>query len=177
MRPRRPDSERSRRSIIASAAAALASLPHGAAALTPVSYTGGQYLQDFNFLPATPDTFGPFAGNGPFDLPNSIPEGWSFGRLAGTQDLQFVVGDGNSAALGLVISAGADGDLDRALATAGTTAAQPRFGLTLVNNTTQTFNQFTINFANEQWRAGGGTSGSSNTFAYATGASAIGVPG
>src|SRR5688572_5433932 len=141
-------------------------------AVTPVSFTGTPYAQDFNSLPSQPGAFGPFAGTGPFDLPNSTPEGWSFGQISGTQDLQFMVGDGSSTALGLVGSMGAAGDLDRALGSASTTAAVGRYGLTLVNNSTQTFNQFTIEFANEQWRAGGGTQGSSNTFAYAVGANA-----
>src|SRR5688572_24578748 len=144
-------------------------------AVTPVSFTGTPYAQDFNSLPSQPGAFGPFAGTGPFDLPNSTPEGWSFGQISGTQDLQFVVGDGTSTALGLVASMGAAGDLDRALGSASTTAAVVRYGLTLVNNSQQTFNQFTIQFANEQWRAGGGTQGSSNTFAYAVGANATDI--
>jgi autotransporter-associated beta strand protein len=147
----------------------------GAYAVTPVSFTGTPYNQDFNSLPSQPGAFGPFSGNGPFDLPNSTPEGWSFGRISGTQDLQFVVGDGSSTALGLVASMGATGDLDRALGSASTTAAVARYGLTLVNNSQETFNQFTIQFANEQWRAGGGTQGSSNRFEYAVGAAATDI--
>jgi autotransporter-associated beta strand protein len=166
------------RQAIASAVAAcgvLFAAPRAAHAVTPIAYSGGNYAEDFNSLPSTPGNLGTFAGNGPFDMPNGLPAGWSFGRLAGAQDLQFVVGNGNSAALGLVISAGLDNDPDRALASASTTPSQARFGLTLVNNTQQTLNQFTIQFANEQWRTGGGTSGSSNTFAYAVGANATDI--
>jgi autotransporter-associated beta strand protein len=158
-----------------SAGCAALVVSRGAYAVTPVSFTGTPYAEDFNALPSQPGAFGPFAGNGPFDLPNATPAGWSFGRISGTQDLQFVVGDGSSTALGLVASMGVAGDADRALGSASTTAAVARYGLTLVNNSQQTFNQFTIQFANEQWRAGGGTQGSSNTFAYAVGANATDI--
>jgi autotransporter-associated beta strand protein len=175
---RRGHAQRKTRAALASAISAcgalLATAP-AAHAVNPIAYTGGTYAEDFNALPSAPGNIGTFTGNGPFDMPNGIPQGWSFGRLAGAQDLQFVVGNGSSAALGLVISAGLDNDPDRALASASTTPSQARFGLTLVNNTQETFNQFTIQFANEQWRTGGGTSGSSNTFAYSTGTNAADI--
>jgi autotransporter-associated beta strand protein len=125
-------------------------------AAAPITYTGGDYTQNFDSLPNangnTPFTPTP----GPFDVPTAdggTLTGWTFARLAGTNtSINFQVDDGSSADKGQVTSVGTNGTTDRALSSVATTASTPNFGFQLINNSTDTYNSFTLTYTGEQWR-------------------------
>ena len=119
-------------------------------ASAPLAYSGGDYVQSFDSLSNLPgDTS--FPAPGPNDVPNLA--GWSFARLAGTNTtINFQVDDGSSTEKGQVGSWGISGSTDRALGSCATTPSTPNFGLQLTNNSTNTFNSFTLSYTGEQWR-------------------------
>jgi autotransporter-associated beta strand protein len=126
------------------------------AVAAPIAYTGGDYVQNFDSLSNTPGNT-PFSPTpGPFDVPTAdggTLTGWSFARLAGTNaSINFQVDDGSSVDKGQVTSVGASGSTDRALSSVATTASTPNFGFQLINNSTDTFNSFTLTYTGEQWR-------------------------
>src|SRR5688572_19469457 len=127
-------------------------------AAAPISYTGGDYGQNFDSLSnVNGDTaFSPTPG--PFDVPTAdggTLEGWSFARLAGTAtSINFQVNDGSSTQRGQVVSAGANDSTDRALSSVGTTASTPNFGFQITNNSSEIYNSFTLTYTGEQWRRG-----------------------
>jgi autotransporter-associated beta strand protein len=137
------------------AACALFTLARRAAA-APISYTGGDYIQGFNSLSNVNGNTPYSPTPGPFDVPTAdggTLTGWSFARLAGTNtSINFQVDDGSSVDKGQVTSAGANGSTDRALSSVATTASTPNFGFQITNNTTDTFNSFTLTYTGEQWR-------------------------
>jgi predicted extracellular nuclease len=126
-----------------------------------ISYTGGNYTQNFDTLPSA-GTF-TLSGAGPFAL-DSAPVsasglgGWNFAKVNGTgANALFNVGTGSSTT-GSVYSFGLAGSGERALGTLLSGTVGSAIGATLVNNTGATITQFTLSYTGEQWRYGG-TSG------------------
>lgn len=170
-------------------AVAIAAWTAGAAQAAPVSYAGGTYSQDFNGLPT--NTTNPFqlftntAVNGPFLASNitnaSNLTGWQFGNYGGSSpDSEFRSQDGSlsgSSGRG-VISYGTNGSTERALGALVTSNNIGQFGLTIINNTATTFDNFTLSYVGEQWRRGDITTPPNDklTFSYGLGG-AINVGG
>ncbi|MFN4244114.1 MAG: beta strand repeat-containing protein [Tepidisphaerales bacterium] len=185
-----------RAQVLCVAAAGVATAVVGVArgqVLTPVSYTGGTYSQNFDTLPAASPSgaFGNAAGasvtfttslNEPVALTNpaiyasSVTPpaeltGWGFARLGGTGsavNFRFDNGGNNS---GAVYSYGAQNSGDRALGSLASGTTIPRIGVVLINNTSTTFNGFTLGFAAEQWRSSTSTQNQLE-FGFAVGSSA-----
>src|SRR5262245_17559235 len=131
----------------------------------PVSYLGGTYTQDFNGLPMNPpnpNEILTLAGPGPHDLEGVLGgsgvTGWAGSNYLGSgsvteyraQDGTLAGGSGGRG----VVSFGAQNSTDRALGELPTSNQISRFGVSLVNNTSTTFTQFSLNFTGEQWRRG-----------------------
>ncbi len=141
-----------------------------------ISFTGAQYHQDFNSLPAI-GTF-TLTGAGPFDL-STAPihagglTGWQFGKLTGSgANAIFRVDDGGGN-VGSVYSYGhAAGDPDggdRALGSVASGGVVSAFGAVFVNDSTSTFKNVSISFTGEQWRT---TTATANTLAFSYGVGA-----
>jgi len=167
------------RKVLATAVAACALFAlAGRAASAPISYTGGDYVQNFDTLS---NVNGEAAFNptpGPFDVPTGdggTLTGWGFARLAGTNtSINFQVDDGSSAERGQMDSAGTNGSTDRALSSCATTGSTPNFGFRLTNNTTEIYNSFTLTYSGEQWRRGTAPANAGFlAFSYSTSASDI----
>src|SRR5258706_14128810 len=111
--------------VLASAVAACALFAVSRGAISaPISYSGGDYVQNFDSLPNTPNNtnFSSPPAPGPNDVPN-LP-GWSFARLAGTNaTINFQISDGSSVDKGQVGSHGSIDAIDRALGSVATTAS------------------------------------------------------
>ncbi len=155
---------------------------------TSVSYQGGAYSQDFNGLPAS-GTF-TFAQSGPFDLGGAATAtpsqgvnatglaGWSMAQYSGTttNTEKFLVDTGSGSSTGAVYSYGNfAGDTanagNLALGLVGTGANASEVGLTLVNNSAVTLNQFSLSYTGQQWLEN--KNPNTLTFGYAVGASNI----
>ena len=144
-----------------------------------ISFTGAQYIQDFNSLPST-GTF-ILSGNGPFDL-SVVPIhasgliGWQFGKLTGTgANALFRVddGDGNTGSIysyGLAPDEPNNGD--RALGSLASGGVVSAFGAVFINDSASTFRNVSISLIGEQWRT---TTAAANTltFSYGVGANDI----
>ena len=144
-----------------------------AGALTPISFTGSDYTENFDTLPNTGSPT--FAGAGPFDVPDASGgslAGWSFYKSGGSGANALFKIDNGSLTSGSVYSYGTTSATDRALGSlaSGTTAST--FGLTLTNDTASTLTSFTLTYTGEQWRRG---SAAANTlaFSFAQGATDI----
>ena len=150
-----------------------------------ISYTGGAYAQnfaysqDFNSLPATggtvvndPDLVGPALLPVTVVNPTGM-QGWSYARTFGSPT-RFIVNHGNINTPG-VYSYGTGESSDRALGVLASDAAIFSFGAVLVNDSPDTFTEFTLSFAGEQWRDGVVASGVPNTlfFSYSLDAANI----
>jgi autotransporter-associated beta strand protein len=150
-------------------------------AAAQISFTGAQYNQDFNSLPATPGPSISMGGNGPFDLSAgpifaSGLTGWQFGKIGGSGSSALFRTDDGSASQGGIYSFGIDvGDPesgDRALGSIASGTTISTFGAVFVNNSTTTFSSFEVSFTGEQWRT---TSEATNTLAFAYGVGATSV--
>lgn len=138
-----------------------------------VSYVGGTYAQNFDTLPAS-GTY-TFSGSGPFALSGSPigaegAGGWTFGKYAGSGANALFRVDAGGGTSGSAYSYGAAGAGDRALGVLSSGSTVPRAGVTLVNHTGQTINEFTLSYRGEQWRRGGSGAANTVTFSYAIGA-------
>ena len=160
--------------------------------LPTISYTSvsnASYMQDFSSLStSTVARAAGTAGNGspvdgPYDLtttntgafgattPAPGLAGWyaenldvgsaldfASGPAAGTQGALYDFNDGTAGS--------------QSLGTISTTASGARFGAVFVNNTSETFNQFSLSYTGEQWWANTGT-GNALNFAYEIGSAPI----
>lgn len=158
--------------------------------LTPVSYTGGAYSQNFDTLPAAAPN-GAFGGQAGASVvftgslvaltnpslyasgvtPPTELVGWGFARIGGTGTSIAFRYDNGSQNSGAVYSYGTSGSSDRAFGSLASSTTVPRLGVVLVNNTSTTFNGFTLGFAAEQWRSSTSTQNRLE-FGYAIGSSA-----
>jgi len=140
-------------------------------AFAQISYTGGDYFQNFNGLPSS-GTF-TFSGVGPHALPGSAISGWSFAKINGSgTNALFAVGTGSSTT-GSVYSFGAAASAERAIGTLLSGTVGSAIGVTLTNGTGSTLTQFTVSYAGEQWRYGGTTGTDRLTFEYRVGGTDI----
>ncbi|MBX3435101.1 MAG: hypothetical protein KF847_17425 [Pirellulales bacterium] len=152
------------RTLVLSAVVAAATAV--AASAAPVSYTGGAYLQDFNGLPTTPTASSVSAvipGKGPHDFPttgvmaSAGMEGWTMSNYDGSSvDTEYRAQNGSQAgnAGRGVVSFGTINSAERALGVLATSNQISRFGLALINDSSTTYDQFTLDFVGEQWRRG-----------------------
>lgn len=144
-------------------------------AVTPVSFTGSDYTQDFDTLPnsgTNPLITG--LGRGPLDVPTSTEgvslAGWSFSNPTGSgSNAVFRYDDGISNS-GAVYSYGTSGATDRSLGSLASGSTVSNFGLTLVNDSGTTLTSFTLTYTGEQWRIGDAAVPNTLSFAYAFGA-------
>ncbi|MBI2517080.1 MAG: ExeM/NucH family extracellular endonuclease [Opitutae bacterium] len=147
-----------------------------AMALAQISYTGGNYTQNFNTLPAS-GTF-TLSGPGPIAL-DAAPisaaglGGWSLAKNTGSgANALFFVGTGSSTTGG-AYSFGAASASDRALGSLGSGSMASRFGMVLTNDTGAIISQFTLTYTGEQWRHGGAATPNKLTFSYSVGGASI----
>ncbi len=152
--------------------AVLALTCFAADAVTPISFTGTDYVENFDSLPSAGEN-PTFSGFGPFDVPSLA--GWSFTKYTGnSSDALFRINNGSSPS-GSLYNYGTTESPDRALGALASGSGSYRFGATLVNNTGAALTTFTLSYAGEQWRYGG--SGEDQTpfaFEYALNAPDIG---
>lgn len=132
---------------------ALSACAIGSSALGAVSYTGGLYSEDFNLLPTT-NTTGAFSGTVGVQSAIPGPTGWDGAKIGGTSttNANFIADAGTSTA-GALYSYGATGTNERALGSLASGTQILAFGVELVNNTSDTFDEFVISFDREQWRS------------------------
>lgn len=137
-------------------------LPWRASSGQPLDYAGGSYTQNFDGLPTeVQNPVQTLLGKGPFgfaEVGATVPmPGWQFTNLNGSSaNTEFRAHDGspvNSAGRG-VVSLGTNGSTERAVGTVITSNQVGGFGLVMTNNSTTTFNEFTVQFTGEQWRRG-----------------------
>ncbi|MGH8047274.1 MAG: autotransporter-associated beta strand repeat-containing protein [Chthoniobacterales bacterium] len=149
-------------------------------AVTPISFTGTTYTQNFDTLPytGTPPTY---TSVGPNDVPTSTMgislEGWSFYQLATSPISAFFISDGatnNSfgSMNGGLYSFGAIDDVERSLGSVASSSNIYSFGATFTNNTASTLTSFSLAFIGEEWRDGS-TTANTLTFAYSLGAANV----
>ena len=76
---------RTARILAAAIAASALFTARQSTAATPISYTGGDYTQNFDTLPNSPgQSVAPFPAPGPNDVPNNVGgviAGWTFARF------------------------------------------------------------------------------------------------
>ncbi len=146
-----------------------------------VSYGGGSYSQNFGGLPSTGTytlhTAGPMSLD-TSSVPTSGLAGWSMAQYAGTtlNTEKFAVDTGSGTTTGSVYSYGNfAGDAanagNLALGLIGTGSNASEFGLTLVNTSGVTLNQFSLSYKGEQWLEN--KNPNTLTFGYALGAASI----
>lgn len=141
----------------------------------PLSYTGGNYTQDFDGLPQSGNVS--LTGRGPHELQGVLSsigvEGWQIANPDGssaTTEFRAQNGSQSGSAGRGVVSFGTTGSSDRALGALATSNQISTFGLVLVNNTDAVLDSFTLEYTGEQWRRGNVASpGNSLSFAYAVG--------
>jgi uncharacterized protein len=146
------------------------------AAQAQISYSGGNYTQNFDTLPSA-GTF-TLSGVGPIAL-DAAPlnatglAGWSLVKYSGSgANATFLVGTG-STNNGAAYSFGAASAADRALGSVSSGTIISRFGVSFVNNTGTTLSEFTLSYTGEQWRHAGAAAANKLTFSYAVGAADI----
>lgn len=158
--------------------AALAALA-GVAAVANASLV---LTQDFNAL-GTATATGLFSTN---NATTTIPaisgagQTWSGLKSGGTSgaalNLNVDNGAGNSGAL---YNYGITGDADRALGSLASGTNIPRFGVAIINSTTESLTEFTATFSAEEWRraipATSTGTATQNILAFAYGTTALGV--
>ncbi len=143
------------------------------AASAPVAYTGGNYVQSFDNLLPSP------IPNDSSTLPAAmvLPQGWGILETSGTNDNanSSIRIDSNVTTSGDTFLLGATGTNERGLGAFASGSLTSRFGLALVNNSTQTFSSFTLSYTGEQWRDGRSTGSVTNTltFDYSVGATSL----
>jgi large repetitive protein len=144
----------------------------GAESQSAVMYSGGTYTQDFNTLPSTPrntslgdspagwtdDNAAPATGN------FSIPGWYIWHPIASNAEAGFnghqrfrVSGTPTTAATGSYYAFGDAASTERALGVVPSGTIAPNngevyYGMRLTNNTGNTLQQFTVDYAAEQWR-------------------------
>jgi hypothetical protein len=131
-----------------------------AAAVSPsnISYTSGNYFQDFNTLPTSGTITTTGFGQGPYYL-TSTPisatgtTGWQIAAIIGT-DVRLIneAGAGNS---GSNYNYGSASSTDRAIGGLASGSYLGSVGATFVNNSTSQLNKVTITYVGENWRRGG----------------------
>jgi hypothetical protein len=145
-------------SIVALLAATLSPSPATASAL---NYNGGTYTQDFDGLPTNVSNAAQaISGSGPVDIyptitgASSTLTGWQIANPIG--NVEFKSQDGSLSGSGGrgPLSLGTNGSSERALGALSTSADIPTFGLVLLNNTSNTYTQFTLTYTGEHWRRG-----------------------
>jgi hypothetical protein len=144
----------------------------GSTAMAAITYSGGDYTQNFNGLPSTAGST-TLSGNGPHDIEGVLSTtgmtGWTMANIGGsTSAVEFKVHNGSlsgSSGRG-VVSYGTDEATDRALGFLPTSNQINAAGLSFVNNTGSTLAQFTLTYTGEQWRRGNVESGNTLTFGY-----------
>ncbi len=148
--------------VIVTLAASLAATADLSAA--PLSYTGGDYTQNFNGLPTSDGFFPPsvvITGTGPHDINGQLSstglDGWTMSNFAGSStntEFRAHAGElagGNGRG---IVSFGTDNSSDRALGVLATSNQISRYGLSLINNTGAPLTKLDIAFTGEQWRRG-----------------------
>ncbi|MFM2156797.1 MAG: hypothetical protein RL516_1546, partial [Bacteroidota bacterium] len=153
-----------------------------AAAVSPsnISYTSGNYFQDFNTLPTSGTITTTGFGQGPYYL-TSTPisatgtTGWQIAAIIGT-DVRLIndAGTGTSASN---YNYGSASSTDRAIGCLASSSYLGSVGATFVNNSTNQLNKVTITYVGENWRRGGSGSFNKMLFAYKVGESSINATG
>ncbi|MFM7016179.1 MAG: hypothetical protein ACKOX3_07625 [Bacteroidota bacterium] len=149
-----------------------------ASAIAPsyISYTSGNYFQDFNTLPST----GIFAtsgfGQGPYYL-TSTPinatgaAGWQLAAITGA-DIKLST-DAGSGTSGSNYNYGSASSTDRAIGCLASSSYLGSLGAVFVNNSTGPLNKVTITYVGENWRRGGSGSYNKMLFSYKVGENSI----
>jgi hypothetical protein len=153
-----------------------------AAAVSPsnISYTSGNYFQDFNTLPTSGTITTTGFGQGPYYLTSSPisatnTTGWQIAAITGT-DVRLITeaGAGNS---GSNYNYGSTSSTDRAIGGLASSSYLGSVGATFVNSSTVPLNKVTISYVGENWRRGGSGSFNKMNFAYKVGESSINATG
>jgi MYXO-CTERM domain-containing protein len=104
---------------------------------------------------------------------------WAGLRTGGTAGTQNIVADAGAGNSGVLYSYGISGDSDRALGSLASGSNSPRFGVAILNSTTESLTEFTASFSAEEWRraipATSTGTAAQNVLAFAYGTSAMGV--
>jgi len=139
----------------------IASITANCAYASALNYNGGTYTQDFDGLPTNiSNPAQAISGPGPVDIfptvtnASSTLTGWQIANPIG--NVEFKSQDGSLSGSGGrgPLSLGANGSSERALGALSTSADIPTLGLVLLNNTSNTYTQFTLTYTGEQWRRG-----------------------
>jgi hypothetical protein len=157
-----------------------------ASAVSPsnISYTSGNYFQDFNTLPSTGTFSTTGFGQGPYYLTSSPINatgitGWQIAAIGGTTvplDVRLNTDAGTSSS-GSNYNYGTASSTDRAIGCLASSAYLGSVGATFVNNSTNQLNKVTITYVGENWRRGGSGSFNKMLFAYKVGESSINATG
>jgi uncharacterized protein (DUF1501 family) len=149
----------------------------------PLSYTGGTISENFDTLPTNvtnPSQVG--LPKTAFYLNPAVNNltgltGWQANNLGTSATSEFRSQDGSLSGSGGrgVISFGTNGSTDRALGALPTSNQINNFGLVLVNNSSDTYESFTLSYTGEQWRRGEAGVNNIMTFSYGVGAADIGA--
>jgi len=149
-----------------------------ASAVSPsyISYTSGNYFQDFNTLPAS----GIFAtsgfGQGPYYL-TSTPinatsaTGWQLAAITGA-DVKLST-DAGSGTAGSNYNYGSASSTDRAIGCLASGSYIGSLGAVFMNNSTGPLNKITITYVGENWRRGGSGNINKMLFSYKVGETSI----
>jgi hypothetical protein len=149
-----------------------------AAAVSPsnISYTSGNYFQDFNTLPTSGTITTTGFGQGPYYL-TSAPisatstTGWQIAAIIGT-DVR-LINEAGAGTSGSNYNYGSASSTDRAIGGLASGSYLGSVGATFVNNSTSQLNKVTITYVGENWRRGGSGSFNKMLFAYKVGETSI----
>ncbi|KAB2922892.1 MAG: T9SS type A sorting domain-containing protein [Bacteroidetes bacterium] len=131
----------------------------GSSSTTDISSITYSYHQDFDTLAATGTTVS--------WTNNSTIEGWYLNKTS------YTVGTGSSNT-GAVYSYGSSGAAERALGSAASSGSGTLFyAVKFTNSSGRVITRLPVQYAGEQWRNGGNTTGQSLTFEYKVNASGI----
>ena len=149
-----------------------------ASAVSPsyISYTSGNYFQDFNTLPSSGIFPTSGFGQGPYHLTSSPINasgtiGWQIAAITGADvKLSTDAGAGNG---GSNYNYGSASATDRAIGCLASSSYLGSIGAVLVNNSTGPLNKVTITYVGENWRRGGSGSFNKMLFSYKVGENSI----
>ena len=130
-----------------------------AAVVTPISYTGATYMQDFNTLAISGTS-------------STLPNGWLLSE-SGTNANSTYAADGGSSNSGNTYSYGTGTATERAFGGLRSGSLVPTIGAIFRNNTGAVLSTVVVNYTGEQWRIGAAGRADRLDFQYSTDATSL----
>lgn len=120
------------------------------------TYEGGLFTEDFNSLPNVTDATETLTGTGVVGFQAGIPSlpNWQVTRLGGSASTDIELWQASSTG-GRFYAYGTGESTDRALGHLGSGSAFGAFGVSFINNTTDTFTELQLSVASEIWAVQG----------------------